>query len=32
MENIYHESNTKFTNLFGIKNNCQGPKIKLLFY
>ena len=31
MKNIYHEVNTKFTNLLEVKNKCQGQK-KLLFY
>ena len=32
MGNIYHGENTKFPNLLGPKNKCQGPKPKLLFY
>ena len=32
MRNIYHETNTKFANLLGVKNKCQEPKIKLLSY
>ena len=31
MENIYHETNIKFTYLLGAKNNYQRSKIKLLF-
>jgi len=32
MRNIYYGTNTKFANLLGTKNKCQGPKTKLLFY
>ena len=32
MGNIYHGANTKFANLWGAKNKCQGSKVKLLFY
>jgi len=32
MGNIYHGANTKFANLLGAKNKCQGQKTKLLFY
>ena len=30
MENIYHEINTKFINLLGVKNKCQWQKIKII--
>ena len=31
MRNIYHETNTKFANLLGVKNKCQGSKVKLFY-